>query len=351
MNQQRENLIITGSSGLIGSALIERLGDHYTIFGFDREQSPPPPPTAERVIADLTSDESLDQAFHQIRARGVKRIASVIHLAAFYDFSGEESSLYDEVTVRGTERILTRLRDFEVDQFVFSSTMLVHAPTEPGEPIDADAPLEPKWPYPQSKVETERLIREQRGDIPVVLLRIAGVYDEECHSVPLAQQIQRIHERQMTSYLFPGDTSHGQAFLHLDDLVDAFGRLIERRKHLPNELELVLGEPDTLSYDELQDRLGELIHGQEWTTIEIPKPVAKVGAWVQDTVPVGDEPFIKPWMIDMADDHYELEISRVRDLLGWSPRRSLRDTLPEMVRCLQADPDRFYEINGLDGGE
>jgi nucleoside-diphosphate-sugar epimerase len=347
MNEQRENLIITGSSGLIGSALIERLGDRYTIFGFDREQSPPPPPAAERVIADLTSDESLDQAFHQIRARGVTRIASVIHLAAFYDFSGDESPLYDEVTVRGTERLLKRLREFEVDQFVFSSTMLVHSPTEPGEPIDADAPLEPKWPYPESKVETERLIRGQRGDIPVVLLRIAGVYDEECHSVPLAQQIQRIYERQMTSYLFPGDTSHGQAFLHLDDLVDAFGRLVERRKHLPEELELVLGEPDTLSYDELQDRLGELIHEREWTTIQIPKPVAKVGAWVQDTVPVGDEPFIKPWMIDMADDHYELEISRARDVLGWSPRRSLRETLPEMVRRLQADPKSFYEINGL----
>src|SRR5262245_16560705 len=30
-----------------------------------------------------------------------------------------------------------------------------------------------------------------------------------------------------------------------------------------------------------------------------------------------EEPFIKPWMIDLADDHYELEISRDRALLDW----------------------------------
>ena len=29
----------------------------------------------------------------------------------------------------------------------------------------------------------------ERGSIPAVSLRIAGVYDEACHSIPLAQQI------------------------------------------------------------------------------------------------------------------------------------------------------------------
>ena len=42
-----------------------------------------------------------------------------------------------------------------VEQFVFASTMLVHAPTESGRPISEDWPLEPKSPYPQSEVETE----------------------------------------------------------------------------------------------------------------------------------------------------------------------------------------------------
>ena len=55
------------------------------------------------------------------------RIASVIHLAAYYDLSGEPSPLYEQIIVGGTERLLEQLRQFQVEQFVFSSTMLVHA--------------------------------------------------------------------------------------------------------------------------------------------------------------------------------------------------------------------------------
>jgi UDP-glucose 4-epimerase len=51
--------------------------------------------------------------------------------------------------------------------------------------------------------------------MPVVLLRIAGVYDDVGHSVLLARQIQRIYERHLTSHVFPGDTADGHAFVHL----------------------------------------------------------------------------------------------------------------------------------------
>jgi nucleoside-diphosphate-sugar epimerase len=252
------------------------------------------------------------------------------------------------VTVRGTGRLLRGLQEFRVGQFVFSSTMLVHAPTEPGRPVDEDWPLEPKWDYPKSKVATERLIREQRGDIPAVLLRIAGVYDDRCHSIPLAHQIRRIYERQLVSRVFPGDTSRGQAFVHLGDLVDAFARVVERRASLPPELVLLLGEPQTLSYEELQRAFGRLLHDEEWQTREVPKALAKAGAWVQDAIPFGEEPFIKPWMIDLADDHYELDITRARTLLGWQPKRSLRGTLPKMVAALKEDPPRWYRDNKLE---
>jgi nucleoside-diphosphate-sugar epimerase len=182
--------------------------------------------------------------------------------------------------------------------------------------------------------------------MPFALLRMAGVYDDECHSIPLANQIQRIHERRVTSRVFPGHAAHGQAFLHVDDLVDALERVVERRDTLPRDLVLLLGEPETVSYDELQHTLGRLIHGEEWTTREIPKSVAKAGAWTKEIIP-GEDPFIKPWMIDFADDHYALDVSRAQSLLGWEPKRSLRKTLPTIVERLQADPASWYRTNGL----
>lgn len=353
MNTEKQVVIVTGSSGLIGYAVAKRFADEgYATVGFDREGPPHPPPTADCVCVDLTSDESIRRGFEGVRARYGASLASVVHLAAYYNFSGEPSPLYDELTVRGTHRLLRELKNFEVEQFIFSSTMLVHAPCEPGERIDEDWPLLPKWDYPKSKVKTEELIRAERGDVPAVLLRIAGVYDDLCHSIPLAHQMQRIYERWLTSHVFPGNAAHGQTFIHLDDLVDVFLRLAERRRELPPELVLLIGEPETLSYDELQHTFGRLIHGEEWETREIPKSVAKAGAWIQDEIPGVEEPFIKPWMIDLADDHYALNINRARAVLAthdisWEPKRSLRDTLPVMVATLKAHPLRWYKENDL----
>jgi nucleoside-diphosphate-sugar epimerase len=339
-------VIVTGSSGLIGAAFINRASEGCRVVGFDRAGPPHPPVKAECVCVDLTLDRDVGAAFERVRYAYGSRIASVIHLAAYYSFSGEPSPLYDELTVRGTKRLLEALQEFEVGQFVFSSTMLLHAPCEPGHVINEDSPLEPKWEYPRSKIETERLIHDKRGKIPSVVLRIAGVYGDRCQSIPVAHQIQRIYERRFTSKVFPGDITHGQSFLHLDDLVDALLTTVDRRAALPTERTLLLGEPETLSYDEVQRTLGRLIHNEEWETREIPKALAKTGAWFEDAVPF-HEPFIKPWMIDMADDHYALDITRARKSLGWEPRRSLRATLAKMIEALKSDPAGFYRANKL----
>jgi UDP-glucose 4-epimerase len=339
-------VLVTGAAGLIGEALIRRLADTYRLVGTYRGEPPADRLGADWVEMDVAADDSVDAALREVAERHGREIASVVHLAAYYDFKGEPSPLYEQVTVEGTRRLVRRLSDFDVEQFVFSSTMLVHRPAPPGEEIDEQSPLEGRWQYPASKIETEELLRDERGQMPVVMLRIAGVYSEEGHSIPLTRQLQRIYERQLESFVFPGDASRGQAFVHLNDVVEAVRLTIEARHDLPAEVELLIGEPETMSYEELQQQMGELIHEREWPAIRVPAAVAKVGAWAQDVSPLGD-PFIKPWMIDLADDHYDLDVSRAREVLGWQPRHSLRETLPLMARNLRDDPARFYEVNEL----
>jgi hypothetical protein len=52
-------------------------------------------------------------------------------------------------------------------------------------------------------------------------------------------------------------------------------------------------------------------------------------------------------MIDLADQNYPVSLERARTQLGWEPKHTLRETLPEMVRRLHHDPKRWYETNGL----
>lgn len=346
-------VIVTGSSGRIGSAVMRRFAGRFgDVVGFDRKVAEAPPPGCKYIPIEITSDESVRDGLRILREHHGSHIASVIHLAAYYDFFGEPSDLYDEVTVQGTKRLLMGLQehDFKVEQFVFSSTMLVHRPAEPGQFITEDWPIEATWAYPESKVRTEKIIHEERGDIPAVLLRIAGVYDDLSHSIPLAHQMQRINERQLTSRIYSGSTSHGQSFVHMDDLVEAIALVVERRAELPREIPILIGEPVTISYDELQHTFARLIHGEELETLEVPgalAPLAKAGAWVMEKLPGADE-FIKPWMIDRANDHYALDITRARTLLGWEPKRSLRETIPKMVAALKADPIGWYRENGLE---
>ncbi|MFL6491315.1 MAG: NAD-dependent epimerase/dehydratase family protein, partial [Nitrososphaera sp.] len=278
---KKETILVTGTSGRIGYAIAKRLAEEqqsFNVIGFDRKAPLHPLPGAKCVYVDLTNEESTLHGLQAISDLHGDRIASVIHLAAYYDFSGASSPLYDKVTLGGTRRLLRLLQDFNVEQFIFSSTILVQAPSRHGERIKEDSPLDipPSWAYPKSKIETEKVIHAERGEIPVVILRIAGVYDDLCHSIPLALQIQRIYERDPVAYFSPGDPSTGrQPYIHIDDAVDAILLAFAHRKELPPEVILLIGETESLSYDELQRAFGQLIHGVEWNTRAIPPLVAK----------------------------------------------------------------------------
>ncbi|HXV61925.1 MAG TPA: NAD(P)-dependent oxidoreductase, partial [Vicinamibacteria bacterium] len=261
--EQEPVVVVTGVSGLIGTALVEDLSRDYRMVGLDIKK--PQEESAEGldfIECDLTSDSSTSQAFDELRKRHGTHLASVIHLAAYYDFAGEPSPLYQKLTVNGTSRVLRYLQSFEVEQFVFSSSLLVMKPVESGQEITELSPTEALWDYPQSKREAERVILAERGAIPTVILRIAGVYDEGCHSIPIANQIQRIYEKQVESHFFPGDRSHGQPFVHREDLVRCFRRTVERRDRLSDAEVFLIGEPEVVSYGELQDELGEMLHGK-----------------------------------------------------------------------------------------
>jgi nucleoside-diphosphate-sugar epimerase len=348
LDPSRPVVIVTGGSGLLGSRLVERLHTDHDVVVFDLQGDPVSPADVDVVCTDLTSDESVQRAMERVRELHGDRIASVVHLAAYYDFAGGDPALYQKITVDGTRRLLESLRPFDVEQFVFSSTMLVHEPTELGEEIDEHDPITESWPYPTSKVRTEAVIEEHRDvSRSQVVVRIAGAYDEDGHSPPITNQIKRIDGKWPTSHFYPADPDLGQAFVHVDDAVDALVRIVDRRGDLPDHYPVLIGEPDTLGYGELQDIIACALHGTEWRTFTVPPLLAKVGAWAREKNPFGGDPFIRSWMIDRASDHYDLDISSARTALGWEPEHHVADVIPLMVQRLHDDRDGWYRRNDL----
>lgn len=120
---------------------------------------------------------------------------------------------------------------------------------------------------------------------------------------------------------------------------------------------ILAGEPDTMSYDALQNRIGTLIHSEEsWETLVLPATIAKLGAKLEtesepvvpDALDQGEKPFIRPFMIDMASDLYALDISKARRLLEWEPdHRRITDKLPVLISALKDDPLGWFMANGI----
>jgi nucleoside-diphosphate-sugar epimerase len=340
-------ILVTGCSGRIGTRVMKHFASHYQVVGFDIKEPKKLPPNVEFMQMDLSSEESISNSFKKVKEKYGDHVVSMVHLAAFYSFTGDNPELYDKITVRGTERILHQLQSFNCEQFIFSSTQLVMATCKVGEKINEDSPVNANWDYPLSKIKTEKILHTKRGKIPVVSLRIVGCYDDECHSIPISNQIQRIYEKQLQSRVFPGNLKCGAPFMHLEDLVEAISLSVEKRKDLPPDLTLLIGEDETMSTDQLQRRISRLCHGTEFTTIRIPKIVAKIGAWLQWKLPGMPETFIRPWMIDLADGNWTLDVSRAKKYLGWKPKHRIHDVLPGMIEYLKRDPLSFYKENLL----
>lgn len=349
MNSKQTTIVITGCNGQLGKCLIERFKDApYQLIGLDIALPQINLPSNFTYIQmDLSNDESVRKAFSTIHREYNEKIASFIHLADSDYFSQYESDQHEQSLTHKTGRILDLLKHFEVEQFIFSSTMFVHQPCNFPQKIDEESPLSNSWDYPKYKILTESLIHQNRGNMSVVTLRMAASYDDKCHSPLLANQIQRIYENQFSGHVFPGNSAHGISYVHLDDVCEAIWLTVAKRQTLPPELTLLVGEIDRPSYDQLQRIISVALQGKELTTYRIPKDVAKFCAWFDNYCLGNEHSFVKPWMIDFADQNYSLNLTRIENVLGWSAKHSLKTALPNILEDLKTDPIQWYQDNQL----
>lgn len=344
-----EKILITGASGFIGQALAKLLRERkYKVIGLDLNDRGKNSDFDLWVLCDLTKSEEIKEAITQVNQAFPELPLSVVHLAAYYDFSGADSPLYKALTIEGTRSLLRELQGSNVQQFQFSSTILVmNEVRSEFDKIDESSLTNPLWKYPESKLLAEEVIRQVRGNIPAVIHRMGGVYSDWCQSLPIAHQIERIFERSFESFFFPGNIHHGQPFLHISDLTDLVEKTLRNKAKLnPYEI-FIVGEEEILTYEMMQNIIGEKLYHREWPTIKIPKPVARVGAWIKDRMSEEVE-FIQPWMIDLADAHYPIDISKAKQKLDWSPLIHLKDKLPQFIDQLKNDPEKWYRLNKLD---
>ena len=173
-------ILITGGTGFIGSAFVEKLVINHKELGINkddihvlvREESNIDNLTklgVQIVVGDLTDSESLKKA--------VRNKSIIFHLGAVV-LDQSEPEILNKVNVLGTESLFNAFaEESTAKKFVFVSTWGVYGYKVKSKPMKENQPFDPTTDYHKSKVIAEKLVWElsKKNNIPVTVARFPMV--------------------------------------------------------------------------------------------------------------------------------------------------------------------------------
>lgn len=348
-------MLILGAGGFIGTHLRSLLADRYRLLSLDIRR---PEPIAARLGSttrseelllevDLGHEKELLEAWARLEPHH-ESIVGVCHLAAHYDFANRPDRRYERL--RETLPLFLELMAKDLQPgtpLAYASSMAAIAPTEPGEKQTEDSPRLGAWQYPASKLAMEGILDETPSPHPMIQLVLAAVYSDRCELVPLYQQLARMEGSSIEKYFYPGPADRGLSYVHVTDCAQAFEAAIQRFRGTQGKHRFLIGEPEPVTYGELHDRSSLAFHGKRVPLVRIPKWMARTGAFLLGAIGklFGRRRFIQPWMVRMAGEHFELDLSHTREGLGWEPKIQMKHRLDRMLDFAVHHRDLWHAIN------
>lgn len=171
------NVLVTGASGSIGTAICCRLMESYSrVVAQGRKL--PPKGIGHRQVATGPFHGALDWG------EALEDVDYVVHGAAltWIDEGNQANALADfrRVNVEATAALMRDAAKAGVKRIVYLSSMTVHGGYA-GKPFRYDDTIRPESPYAQSKAEAEEILREgaEKFGVEIVILRLPLVVGPE----------------------------------------------------------------------------------------------------------------------------------------------------------------------------
>lgn len=320
-------LIITGASGFIGRHLLQVLANDYKIFALARRsQARCGAPVHENIRwiqVDIRHEALVSSAFDLIREEGGADY--VLHLAAHYDFTGEEHPDYQRTNVDGLRLVLEECRSLHLKRFIFASSIAACDYPPTGQYLNEDSPPDGKHIYARSKAAGENILAEYDDSIPSCILRFAALFSDWCEYPPLYFFLETWLTRCWNRRLLGGRGRSAIPYLHIRDLASFVRRTLEVSDSL-RQREVLLASPDTTMSHR---QLFEMAHRHEG--ISTPRPIfmakflCHIGVRARDLLGriSGSRPFERAWMVSHIDRDLRVDPSRTWARLDWLPRGRL----------------------------
>jgi nucleoside-diphosphate-sugar epimerase len=299
-------LLVTGATGRIGKHLVNALlkeGEEVRVLIRERMVDFE---NVETFYGDLLDKESLKKA--------VEGVDTIFHLAAVVDYSAPEDLMF-KVNVIGTKNLLDV---FKGDKFIYLSSTAVLGKKLKKLPANESTSYSPSNFYGKTKMEAEKLVKENKGIIirsPDVLMpRFAEGYDL-IFSKLLQEKMPII-----------GDGKNFIDYIYINDLIQAL--LLAKDKGRKGEIYIVSGKGVKTQKECLEIAC-------KYLNVEPPKKhtsafSAKLSSIIKSKLKGKNAEFI-PEHVEKMLRNRTFDTSKAKNELGFEPKTDLETSIKEMV--------------------
>jgi nucleoside-diphosphate-sugar epimerase len=309
--------LVTGASGFLGRRVVRRLvQEGIAVRALSRPGRTLPIEGVETFVGDLTDPDSV--------AAAVEGMDWVVHAGARVETSGSWEE-FAEANVRGTQRVIRAARAAGVDRIVHVSSLSVYAVVADGVTVTEEDAYESEANargfYSRSKLAADRLaLFEAAAGSPVVVLRPGLLYGPG-RRPSLARQSRQVNGVHLllarSRYLLP--------LAFVDNVADAVLLAARAPQATGKAFTIVDENIEQAAYLALYRQAA----GEDLRTMYLPVPLVVGAALVLERALrlLRRRSPITPYQVRRATDAAFFDCTRAREVLGWTPRVSVREGL------------------------
>ncbi len=348
-------IVITGAAGFLGSAIAVDLSRGHQVVALDRRK-----PTGDLLAstpgttwhqADIADADAVAAIFRRTKG-SFGRIDFLVHFAAFYHFGTDWHREYERTNLQGTSNVLRSAAETGVRRVIFASSVAAMRPAPAGEMLTERTPTADDIPYAKSKSIGEKMVREASGQLPGIVLRIAGAFSDWSELPPLSSLIRLWSGPSPLSRLVVGRGTTGIPYVHRDDVVRIVRACIDNHEALDPCEVLLASQHGAVLHKDLFPVVRQA-GGNAATSrpIFMPVAIARIGLYMRRALGClrREMPFERPWMLRYVDRPWVTDTTYTREKLGFHVRQGmgLLERLPTILEHFKQNRSLWEHRNRM----